>query len=412
MEEDNSVDLDLDLSNKNISLHNIGLSDSYEFNEEEPDNENSKINHTNDQLTKIEDISIQKYDQLLHELTNNSKNEEDSTKIYPKEDDLMEICLTISKIASSTIKTTEIPSDKLDQKNFIVNIVQQLVNLVQNPTQSPQYLELLAKNKNKKIQLAKLQQKYDFLYEEVNRYKNEVRKISESVDSKKETQIDQKIQQIADLVELQKKTQKKLLRETKHLHYTESIQPEVYEPKTKSIQIQNQISESESSSEAINISRPVDKSTKHTKSFKSSHEKQRTEAEFDELMEKRSKYHTNNTSKTDIKRTKRIPYPESSSTESSSDLIILTTKPQKITNISKVHHRSYKYENNSDSLSQTDENFEKSDQYSKLGKKVNKLIGITNHIQGDFETTHGNLSLSQLSMLHESLLDEERKLRK
>lgn len=399
--KEDSFDLDLD-TKKDTSLHNIGLSTSSDVIDQIEIDENIiKTENTNKSITKQSineevyenEINIDKYDKLLKELSTESQSVE-LPKVSSQTNDNLLICREVSKLVSKVIPESRIPADSENQKQFIISTVQKLVDMIENTDKIPKYQSLLAKYKKREETIIKLQEKCDQLYDKVNEYKVEIQKISSNQENQKDLQIAENIKQIAKLVEIQKQTQKKLLKETKNLNKIElSPRSESRSRPKKYIQ---PVEESDSSDVAINIAeKPSSR-----------------QYENEEITRNRRQYRDE--SFTNIRKMKRIPYPEtSSSDEISSDLIIMRAKPNKITKITKVHGKS-RSKNYRDDLESDDiepSNIQRD--YSKLGHKVNKLIGITNKIQDDFKNSNGeSLSLSHLSMLHESLLEAERKLKK
>ena len=239
-----------------------------------------------------------------------------------------------------------------------------------NPYQQmrDKYSKLKEKNLKLKEQISKMQDKYDSLLKELDNQRIEQKKQVIDEKSEEDKKISENIQQIKELVKLQQKSQRKLIKEMKS---------------------------SDSRVSSKSFSKQVDEKTKVTK-------------------------------------TKRIPFPESDSSEysdSSSEVYIVRTKPskhEKVVKVQKQQKKEAKMKNDNDESYSYSPNYssvisESSSKVSRASKhkhdshikrKINDLIGITNEIQDEYSKIDPNLSISKLSLLHDSLLQEEKKLNK
>lgn len=366
-----------DNEKNDIQLHGIGLSSnvvssSLDDEEEEffsevfskENNENKKENSKINQKNKRDSI---RYSSILKKFTQNQKSEDSETEISDITNEWEHVCLEISTLVKDMIPNVEVPVETNKQQEFILTIVKELTGRIKNQNESKDYIKLKEKNAKLKEQISKMQDKYDSLLKEIDNQRIEQKKQIINEKSEEDKKISENIQQIKELVKLQQKSQRKLIKDMKS---------------------------SNSRMSSKSFSKKVDEKTKVTK-------------------------------------TKRIPFPESDSTDSSdssSEVYIVRTKPSKHEKVVKVQKQQKKniktkeaeesYSYSPDYSSITSESSSKAGYTSKhrhdshIKHKINDLIEITNEIQDEYSKIDPNLSISKLSLLHDSLLQEEKKLKK
>ena len=361
-------------SPEQVELHGVGLSSG--GSSTIVDNFSDEILKLNDTYanneTQTEERKNVRYSQILREIDQQQKDVE-STEIIPApENNWIETITKISSIVKPIFGIIQIPDEEEKQQQLIISIIENLVKKIQEKgeIQVSDFERIKEKNKKLKEKVTKLnEEKQQLLYKIQEQNSDNRRQINE-ISSKKDKQINENIEQIKKLVKEQQRSQKRLLKE---------------------------LDESESSSSICN-----------------------------EKKYKKYKHYT--TKETDITKTRRIPFPQESSskTTSSSEVYIVRTKPKKAEKVIKVN----KYDKNNDDSSSSSSIYSESSEdekivhkkYSKsqskhksrsITNKVNQLISLTNRIQGEYNLMEpdNDLSMSTLSMIHDSLLNEEKKFK-
>ena len=361
-------------SPKQVELHGVGLTSGESSTiVDNFSDEILKLNETYaNNETQTEDQKNVRYSQILNEISQQEKDMESTEIISATENNWNDTLIKISSIVKPILGILQIPEETKKQQDFIISITEKLVERIQSKSEikTADYERVKAKNKKLKEKNTKLHEENQELLNKVNELNAEKRRQINEIDSNKDKNINANIEQIKQLVKEQQKSQRRLLRE---------------------------LNESDSSS-------------------------------F--LDEKNYKKHKHFTAKeTDVTKTKRIPFPQelTSTTSSSSQVYIVRTKPSKAEKVVKVN-KYVKHDNHNDSSSysdSSDDDIPKIEMHKKhsrtqtkhknrsITQKVNQLISLTNRIQGEYDLMEpdNSLSMSTLSMIHDSLLNEERQFK-
>ena len=364
----------LGVSNEEVQLHHIGLSSGdSSVSSADISGEIKNLNQSKqlkqdltlaNNATQTEELQNSvHYSQILREISLQQKDNE-TTEIISTNDNWMETLTKISNLVKPIFGSLFIPEDSDRQQAFVISITQQLVNKIQTNDTFPSQERERLKQKNKllKAKLSELHEQQHELMRQIQEYKSEKRMQTNEIEAIHDKTLNENIQQIKTLVKQQQKAQKLLLRDL-----------------------------------AFSDSSPND-----------SH------------MKKKMKHYTSK--ETDLTKTRRIQLPQELSTSSSSsEVYIVRTKPKKTEKVVKVHKNKHNHLETDSTYSYTftdDKEDEKPLQRNKskgktYKRKINQLISLTNRIQDEYNMLEpdNDMSISTLSMIHDSLLKEEKRFK-